>query len=165
MSTKFVKSVDEANALLNKLISDGVLTAEAVAQGVASLHSVDSPPAKKQKTNPPQQQQKMNPPPPQQQKKNNKKAFDPSTSLYRQVYLKLAYDGSSYGGFTENIINEGNSNSNSKNDVNDTVEFHMFQALQKAKLIVDRFTCNYTRCGRTDRGVSAFGQVSERFER
>ena len=43
----------------------------------------------------------------------------------------------------------------------ETVEKHVFAALQKVKLIEDRTKCNYSRCGRTDTGVSAFGQVSK----
>lgn len=30
----------------------------------------------------------------------------------------------------------------------------------KSRLIEDRSKANYSRCGRTDKGVSAFGQVS-----
>lgn len=36
---------------------------------------------------------------------------------------------------------------------------HLFRALQKVCLIESRETSNYNRCGRTDRGVSAFSQV------
>ena len=35
----------------------------------------------------------------------------------------------------------------------------LFECLQKTKLIEDQHTCNYTCCGRTDKGVSALGQV------
>jgi tRNA pseudouridine38/39 synthase len=35
----------------------------------------------------------------------------------------------------------------------------LFDALLKVKLIQDRLSCKYTRCGRTDKGVSALGQV------
>lgn len=41
----------------------------------------------------------------------------------------------------------------------ETVESALFQALQRACLIESRGTCGYTRCGRTDAGVSAAGQV------
>ena len=40
-----------------------------------------------------------------------------------------------------------------------TVESVLFAALQKACLVDNRDNCGYTRCGRTDRGVSAGGQV------
>ena len=35
----------------------------------------------------------------------------------------------------------------------------LFECLQKTKLIADSRSCHYTRCGRTDKGVSALGQV------
>jgi len=41
-----------------------------------------------------------------------------------------------------------------------TVELELFKALEKTKLIQSKDTCNYSRCGRTDKGVSAMGQVS-----
>jgi tRNA pseudouridine38/39 synthase len=43
-----------------------------------------------------------------------------------------------------------------------TVEAALFTALKKVRLIADDAswkTCDYTRCGRTDAGVSALGQV------
>uniref|UniRef100_A0A7S4GGL5 tRNA pseudouridine synthase n=1 Tax=Eutreptiella gymnastica TaxID=73025 RepID=A0A7S4GGL5_9EUGL len=44
-------------------------------------------------------------------------------------------------------------------NVPDTVEAMLFNALQKTCLITDTKTCHYSRCGRTDKGVSAWGQV------
>ncbi|EPX73771.1 tRNA-pseudouridine synthase [Schizosaccharomyces octosporus yFS286] len=40
-----------------------------------------------------------------------------------------------------------------------TVEGKIFEALLKAHLIESPSTCNFSRCGRTDKGVSAMGQV------
>lgn len=40
-----------------------------------------------------------------------------------------------------------------------TIEHHLFGALEKTCLIKSRETSNYHRCGRTDKGVSAFSQV------
>ncbi|KFV50423.1 tRNA pseudouridine(38/39) synthase, partial [Tyto alba] len=40
-----------------------------------------------------------------------------------------------------------------------TIEENLFEALKKTRLVDDRQTSNYHRCGRTDKGVSAFGQV------
>ena len=40
-----------------------------------------------------------------------------------------------------------------------TIEHHLFSALTKSCLIENRETSNYHRCGRTDKGVSAFSQV------
>ena len=39
------------------------------------------------------------------------------------------------------------------------VEDHLFNALKKTCLIEDRDSAQYSRCGRTDSGVSAFGKV------
>lgn len=44
-------------------------------------------------------------------------------------------------------------------DEGSTVEAVLLRALQKACLIKDRTSSAYSRCGRTDKGVSAFGQV------
>ncbi len=44
----------------------------------------------------------------------------------------------------------------------ETIEAHLFRALRQQKLIdaeADISTLNYSRCGRTDAGVSALGQV------
>lgn len=44
-------------------------------------------------------------------------------------------------------------------DTTSTIEYHLFAALTKCCLIENRETSNYHRCGRTDKGVSAFSQV------
>lgn len=43
-----------------------------------------------------------------------------------------------------------------------TIEFHIFEALKKLKLVKgdDPSEWKYSRCGRTDKGVSALGNVS-----
>lgn len=41
-----------------------------------------------------------------------------------------------------------------------TIEHHLFAALKRTCLIEKRENSNYHRCGRTDKGVSAFSQVS-----
>jgi len=46
-------------------------------------------------------------------------------------------------------------------DSEKTVEAALFDALLKTRLIESRATSNYHRCGRTDKGVSAFSQVSK----
>lgn len=61
--------------------------------------------------------------------------------------LKLYYLGWDYQGFATQE-NSGN-----------TIEHHLFAALKKTCLIASRDTSNYHRCGRTDKGVSAFSQV------
>jgi len=44
-------------------------------------------------------------------------------------------------------------------DTEKTIEAALFDALMKTRLIESRATSNYHRCGRTDKGVSAFSQV------
>jgi len=75
------------------------------------------------------------------------------TNHHRHAALRILYDGELYGGFSENV------GSDSAATDGNTVETHIFIALRKLKLIVDRKSANYSRCGRTDKGVSAFGQV------
>lgn len=65
----------------------------------------------------------------------------------RHVLLKLYYLGWDYHGFT------------TQENSGQTIEHHLFAALQKTCLIECRETSNYHRCGRTDKGVSAFSQV------
>eukprot|EP00026_Physarum_polycephalum_P008235 Phypoly_transcript_08314.p1 GENE.Phypoly_transcript_08314~~Phypoly_transcript_08314.p1 ORF type:complete len:505 (+),score=101.49 Phypoly_transcript_08314:107-1516(+) len=76
-----------------------------------------------------------------------KKGFDMSKYHKRHIALKVAYIGWDYHGFAsqENTLN--------------TIEGQLFAALQKTCLITTREESHYTRCGRTDKGVSAFGQV------
>jgi tRNA pseudouridine38/39 synthase len=46
-----------------------------------------------------------------------------------------------------------------QNDELSTVEQKIIDALIKARLISDYTKCQWTRCGRTDAGVSGYGQV------
>ncbi|CAB4005365.1 tRNA pseudouridine(38 39) synthase-like [Paramuricea clavata] len=80
-------------------------------------------------------------------KLKKRKAFDFSRYNVRHIALKIAYLGWDYHGFA------------SQENIENTIEAHFFNALQKACLIKDRTTCNYSRCGRTDKGVSALAQV------
>lgn len=73
--------------------------------------------------------------------------FDFHGSPRRHAALRLAYLGWSYQGFA---VQENTDN---------TVEARLFEALLKTRLIPDRRSSNYHRCGRTDKGVSAFSQV------
>lgn len=67
----------------------------------------------------------------------------------RHVALKVAYLGWDYLGLATQELT-----------VNDkTIERELFDALLKTRLIESRDTCNYHRSGRTDKGVSALGQV------
>jgi tRNA pseudouridine38/39 synthase len=92
---------------------------------------------------------------PPSKKRKEKKVADPSTYSFRYIALKLAYLGRNYGGFEY-----------ASSGVLPSVEEELFKALTKARLIfpedervVDFGNCEYSKCGRTDRGVSAFGQV------
>lgn len=68
----------------------------------------------------------------------------------RHVALRLLYDGRPHTGFAQNV---GRSDDAS-------VERAFFEALRKTDLLVGtRESCGYSRCGRTDRGVSSNGQV------
>lgn len=62
--------------------------------------------------------------------------------------LKFLYLGWEYCGFAVQIHTKK------------TIEEQIFNALLKTKLLESRESSNYHRCGRTDKGVSAFSQVS-----
>ncbi|XP_051926812.1 tRNA pseudouridine(38/39) synthase isoform X2 [Hippocampus zosterae] len=80
-------------------------------------------------------------------KAGKERPFDFSAHPRRHVALRLAYLGWAYQGFA---VQENTDN---------TVEARLFEALLKTRLIQDRQSSNYHRCGRTDKGVSAFAQV------
>lgn len=69
--------------------------------------------------------------------------------MTRHIALRFHYDGATYNGLAQNV--------NSPTD--NSVEKALFAALQKTCLIDSRESCGYSRSGRTDKGVSAFGQV------
>lgn len=81
-------------------------------------------------------------------KKRQQRPFDFSAYGQRHVALKIAYLGWGYQGFA------------SQENTSNTIEEELFKALSKTRLVDSRQTSNYHRCGRTDKGVSAFGQVS-----
>jgi tRNA pseudouridine38/39 synthase len=72
-----------------------------------------------------------------------------STLRTRHIALHIYYDGGLYSGLAENV---GQASDRS-------IERALFSALKQAHLITSRDTCQYSRCGRTDRGVSALGQI------
>ncbi|KAK4132895.1 pseudouridine synthase [Trichocladium antarcticum] len=93
------------------------------------------------------------PPEKKQRKKGGK--MDPSKYSTRLVALKLAYLGKRYGGFEY-----------SASSAVPSIEEELWKALVKGCLILpenpDKVAFEpweYSKCGRTDRGVSAFGQV------
>ena len=87
---------------------------------------------------------------------------------YRHVALLFHYDGASYSGFAQNLPPASSSKSSDRSSsspvpasvTNDnSIERTLFGALNKTCLISSREEANYSRAGRTDRGVSAWGQV------
>ncbi|XP_071945628.1 tRNA pseudouridine(38/39) synthase-like [Antedon mediterranea] len=80
-------------------------------------------------------------------KKKKLRPFDFNKYNLRHVALRIAYLGWDYHGFA------------SQESTENTIEAYIFDALYKTKLMEDRDTANYSRCGRTDKGVSAFSQV------
>ncbi|XP_031392759.1 tRNA pseudouridine(38/39) synthase isoform X2 [Punica granatum] len=72
----------------------------------------------------------------------------------RYVALRVLYFGQRFYGFA------------SEAQLDPTVESELFKALEKTRLLVgDRKKSQYSRCGRTDKGVSAVGQVIALFLR
>lgn len=95
-------------------------------------------------------------------KPKSSRVFDASRYSTRHIALKFAYLGQNYNGFEYHTGND---------TPLPTVEEKLWKALNKAKLIFPTpnpaieegrpnwIGCEYSKCGRTDRGVSAFGQV------
>lgn len=85
------------------------------------------------------------------QKKKKPKQFDFSKHPKRFIALKFAYLGWNYNGL--NFQNEPTPLP--------TVEEEILKAMATAKLVLeaDPAACNFSRCGRTDKGVSAMNQV------
>lgn len=85
-----------------------------------------------------------------------RKQLDWSACRQRNVFLKIAYIGEAYHGF---VTQHGDPNAGV------TVEDELMRALEVACLVKDRWNCQYSRCGRTDKGVSALGNVVSLFLR
>lgn len=103
--------------------------------------------------------EQQGPPPAKDKKNKNKKtAIDPSRYSTRYVAFKFAYLGKEYGGFEY----QGSA-------ALPTIEEELWKAFVTSCLIVPKGNpdevrwedpaLEYSKCGRTDRGVSAFGQV------
>lgn len=75
------------------------------------------------------------------------RSFDFSKTKSRHIALKILYFGWDYDGLA------------SQSDYDNSIEHHLFAALTKTCLIKSRSQCKYNRCGRTDKGVSSYGQV------
>jgi tRNA pseudouridine38/39 synthase len=84
-----------------------------------------------------------------QDRKIKKASSAPANHRTRHIALRFFYDGANFNGLAQNLgIDSDNS-----------VEKVLFEALLRAQLIESRETSLYSRCGRTDSGVSAAGQV------
>ena len=84
---------------------------------------------------------------------NENNGFDFAAYPSRHVALHVMYAGWDYRGFASQ---------GAERDGVRTVEEALFRALKRVRLIAPDATwktCDYTRCGRTDAGVSALGQV------
>jgi hypothetical protein len=77
----------------------------------------------------------------------HKRPFQMDRFAQRHVVLKVCYFGHEYHGFASQEGRE------------DTIEHHLFHALVQTRLVTDRALSNYSRCGRTDKGVSALGNA------
>ncbi|KAL6071813.1 tRNA pseudouridine synthase 3, variant 3 [Balamuthia mandrillaris] len=80
-------------------------------------------------------------------RKKKKREFTMSNYSQRYVAIKLAYLGWGYQGLA---MQDAQDNS---------IERHLLEALTKARLITSRESARFQRCGRTDKGVSALGNV------
>nr|SVE77673.1 EOG090X083V [Daphnia lumholtzi] len=80
-------------------------------------------------------------------KASGSKVFDHKKYAKRHVLLQVAYIGWDYAGF---VVQE---------HTEKTIEAELFKALEKTRLVESREMSNYHRCGRTDKGVSSFGQA------
>ncbi|KAJ3332538.1 tRNA pseudouridine synthase 3 [Blyttiomyces sp. JEL0837] len=80
--------------------------------------------------------------------KQQQRPFDFTKHAARPVALKVAYLGWKYYGLASQ-----------EEETVETIEGHLFEVLTRARLIPSRKECNWSRCGRTDKGVSSFGQV------
>lgn len=109
-------------------------TREQLLERIAALESSTNVPSKRSIDGKPRKEQRP---------------FDMSKYSQRHIALKVAYLGWNYMGFAA----QGNE------EAVPTVEGRLFQALQNCRLIVDPDQCQFSRCGRTDKGVSGLGQV------
>lgn len=81
-------------------------------------------------------------------KRKKLKIFNPATTHQRRIALKVSYFGWDYDGLQDNP------------GLTDTIEKILFLSLSHTKLLVsDIEDARYSKCGRTDKGVSAFSQV------
>lgn len=81
------------------------------------------------------------------QKKKEDRPLNWEKFSIRHIAFKVIYFGWKYQGLAY------------QKEIDNTVEHYLIQAFKKCKLIEDFSQCNWSRSGRTDKGVSAFCQV------
>ncbi|EFO16352.1 hypothetical protein LOAG_12156 [Loa loa] len=81
-------------------------------------------------------------------RKRKTREFDFSRHPKRRIALMFMYFGWEYNGLVE------------QQEIAGTIEEEMRKALMKTKLVESWENCGWNRCGRTDKGVSAFKQVA-----
>ena len=116
--------------VLNHLLQKNVLTQENIRSAVQSLAEERSKDLTKDKA-------------------QTKTEQIPAKRRTRHIALRFFYDGANYSGLAQNLGQESDN----------SIEKVLFQALLRARLVESRERSGYSRCGRTDRGVSAAGQV------
>lgn len=77
------------------------------------------------------------------------------------IALHLFYDGLGYNGMASQvgIANFDPENPSGKHSTTRTIEDELFAALLRSRLVPSIKESNFTRCGRTDTGVNATGQI------
>lgn len=143
-------NMDGTSAAYNKWTKDALVERIKALENALKAHTLDIPPAD------PGAAPSL-PGEPAKKKAKKTKVLDRSKYSTRFIALKLAYIGKQYNGFEYQA-----------SGLLSTIEEELWKALVKACLIfpdparpheVDWSVCEYSKCGRTDRGVSAFGQV------
>lgn len=92
-------------------------------------------------------EKKLNPAKNECKRKKTDRSLDFTKFSKRRILIKFCYLGWDYEGYV------------TQENTTETIENYLFHALMKVCLIESRETSNYNRCGRTDKGVSAFEQV------
>jgi len=87
------------------------------------------------------------------------RSMDMSAYLERHVALKVVYFGKRYHGFASQTGLNNMAAGVERTSAADTVEDYLFRALLRTRLLLNSENCGYSRCGRTDAGVSSTGQV------
>jgi tRNA pseudouridine38/39 synthase len=94
----------------------------------------------------------------EKKKKKKKKEFEFGKYRTRKIAIEIAYCGAEHFGFSSQGAEEHRSNVR-------TIEGALFEALKKCRLvdpmreIFGEDSVEYSRCGRTDRGVSSLGNI------